>query len=76
MLGRGFCGLWTALLARERDPGRSVLLLEADRIGWAATGRNAGFGAASLTHGEANGRSGCAPSTSSATTRAKGQAAG
>ena len=49
-------GLWTALLAKERDPGRDVVLLEGERIGWAATGRNGGFCAASLTHGVANGR--------------------
>jgi hypothetical protein len=32
---------------QERDPARSVILLEADRAGWAATGRNSGFCAAS-----------------------------
>ena len=31
--GGGCCGLWTALLAKERDPGRSVILLEADMVG-------------------------------------------
>src|SRR6185312_11683868 len=36
--------------------GRDVVLLEGERIGWAASGRNGGFCAASLTHGEANGR--------------------
>jgi glycine/D-amino acid oxidase-like deaminating enzyme len=56
IVGAGFTGLWTALLAKERDPGREVILIEGDRIGWAATGRNGGFCAASLTHGEANGR--------------------
>ena len=56
VVGGGYCGLWTALLAKERDPSRDVLLVEADRIGWAASGRNGGFCAASLTHGEANGR--------------------
>jgi glycine/D-amino acid oxidase-like deaminating enzyme len=56
VVGGGFCGLWTALLAQERDPGREVILLEADRIASAATGRNGGFCAASLTHGDANGR--------------------
>src|SRR6185312_8725803 len=49
-------GLWTALRAVERDPGRRVLLVEADRIAEHATGRNGGFCEASLTHGEANGR--------------------
>lgn len=55
VVGGGFSGLWTALRAVERDPGRDVLLLEGERIGWAATGRNGGFCSASLTHGEANG---------------------
>lgn len=56
VVGGGYSGLWTALLAKERDPSREVVLLEADRIGWAASGRNGGFCSASLTHGEANGR--------------------
>jgi len=56
VVGGGYTGLWTALLAKERHPGRDVLLLEAGRIGWAASGRNGGFCSASLTHGEANGR--------------------
>ena len=36
-------------------PSRDVVLLEAQRIGWAASGRNGGFCAASLTHGKDNG---------------------
>lgn len=56
IVGGGFTGLWTAIQAKERDPGRSVVLLEAERIGWAASGRNGGFCEASLTHGEANGQ--------------------
>src|SRR5215472_15594765 len=56
VVGGGFSGLWTALLAKERDPGRQVVLIEANRIASAATGRNGGFCAASLTHGEANGQ--------------------
>ncbi|HWJ11845.1 MAG TPA: FAD-dependent oxidoreductase [Nocardioides sp.] len=56
IVGGGFTGLWTALLAKERDPGRTVLLLERDKIAEHATGRNGGFCEASLTHGEANGR--------------------
>ncbi|GAA1014518.1 oxidoreductase [Acrocarpospora pleiomorpha] len=55
IVGGGFSGLWTALLAKERDPGRDVVLLEGQRVGWAATGRNGGFCHASLTHGLANG---------------------
>ncbi len=55
VVGGGFAGLWTALLAKERDPGRSVVLLEGHRLGWAASGRNGGFCSASLTHGPDNG---------------------
>jgi len=55
VVGGGFTGLWTALLARERDPSRDVVLLEARSTGWAASGRNGGFCSASLTHGIGNG---------------------
>ena len=55
IVGGGYSGLWTALLAKERDPGRDVVVLEGARIGWAASGRNGGFCAASLTHGLPNG---------------------
>ncbi|MGK2853129.1 MAG: NAD(P)/FAD-dependent oxidoreductase, partial [Microbacteriaceae bacterium] len=57
IIGGGYTGLWTAILAKQRDPGRRVLLLEARRVGWAASGRNGGFCEASLTHGDENGRS-------------------
>lgn len=57
IVGGGFTGLWTAVRAKERDPGRSVVLLEAKRLGWAQSGRNGGFVEASITHGEENGRS-------------------
>ena len=56
IVGGGFTGLWTALMARERDPERDVLLIDGGRIAGAATGRNGGFCSASLTHGESNGR--------------------
>jgi glycine/D-amino acid oxidase-like deaminating enzyme len=55
VVGGGYSGLWTAVLAKERDPGREVVLLEGQRIGWAASGRNGGFCSASLTHGRDNG---------------------
>ena len=55
IVGGGFLGLWSAILAKERDPERRVTLLEGDAIGWAASGRNGGFCEASLTHGEDNG---------------------
>ena len=55
VIGGGFSGLWTAIVAKELYPERSVVLLEGNRVGWAASGRNGGFCEASLTHGEANG---------------------
>jgi glycine/D-amino acid oxidase-like deaminating enzyme len=55
VVGGGYTGLWTALRAKERDPGRDVVLLEAGRCGDQASGRNGGFAAASLTHGFPNG---------------------
>jgi glycine/D-amino acid oxidase-like deaminating enzyme len=56
VVGGGYLGLWTAVLAKRRDPGSRVVLLEAETVGWAASGRNGGFCEASLTHGEVNGR--------------------
>ena len=55
VVGGGFTGLWTALLAKERDPRADVVLLEAKTVGHAASGRNGGFCSASLTHGFGNG---------------------
>ncbi|MEU3068124.1 FAD-dependent oxidoreductase [Streptomyces sp. NPDC006906] len=55
VVGGGYSGLWTALIAKERDPRRDVVLIEGHEVGWAASGRNGGFCAASLTHGLANG---------------------
>jgi glycine/D-amino acid oxidase-like deaminating enzyme len=55
VVGGGYLGLWTALLAVTREPGRDVLVLEAETCGHAASGRNGGFCEASLTHGLGNG---------------------
>ncbi|WP_327353100.1 NAD(P)/FAD-dependent oxidoreductase [Streptomyces sp. NBC_01304] len=55
VVGGGYSGLWTALIAKERDPHREVILVEGKEAGWAASGRNGGFCAASLTHGLPNG---------------------
>jgi glycine/D-amino acid oxidase-like deaminating enzyme len=55
IVGAGYSGLWTALLAKERDPQRDVVIVEAGTAGWAASGRNGGFCAASITHGFDNG---------------------
>jgi glycine/D-amino acid oxidase-like deaminating enzyme len=55
VVGGGYTGLWTALLAKEADPDRDVVLLEGRRAAWAGSGRNGGFCSASLTHGLSNG---------------------
>jgi glycine/D-amino acid oxidase-like deaminating enzyme len=55
VVGGGYTGLWTAVLAKEADPGRDVVLLESRTVGWAASGRNGGFCSSSLTHGIGNG---------------------
>jgi glycine/D-amino acid oxidase-like deaminating enzyme len=57
VVGGGLSGLWTAYEARRRFPDWTVLLLEGQRIAEAASGRNGGFVAASLTHGLPNGMS-------------------
>lgn len=56
VVGGGYCGLWTAVEAKRRDPDRRVVLVEGHTMGWAASGRNGGFCSASITHGEENGR--------------------
>ncbi len=55
VVGGGYTGLWTALHASERMPHAKIVLLEAHRIGWAASSRNGGFCESSLTHGHENG---------------------
>ncbi len=55
VIGAGFTGLWTALLAKEENPARDVVILEAGEVATGATGRNGGFLDASITHGFYNG---------------------
>ena len=57
VVGAGYLGLWTAVLAKRRDPSLRVVVLEAAEVGGAASGRNGGFCEASLTHGQENGLS-------------------
>jgi glycine/D-amino acid oxidase-like deaminating enzyme len=57
IVGGGYTGLWAALHAVRRDPGRRVVVVEAGRCGEGASGRNGGFLDASLTHGLVNGLS-------------------
>jgi glycine/D-amino acid oxidase-like deaminating enzyme len=55
IIGGGFTGLWTALLAKEENPQRDVALLEGGEIATGASGRNGGFVDESITHGFQNG---------------------
>jgi glycine/D-amino acid oxidase-like deaminating enzyme len=55
IVGGGFTGLWAALAAARRDPGRDVVVVEGETVGYGASGRNGGFVSDSLTHGLANG---------------------
>ena len=55
IVGAGYTGLWTALLAKERDPSREVVIVEQYETGAGASGRNGGFCSSSLTHGFGNG---------------------
>jgi FAD dependent oxidoreductase len=43
VIGGGFTGLWTAIALLETDPTLTVVVLEAERVGWGASGRNGGF---------------------------------
>lgn len=54
IVGGGFSGLWSALKARERYPDARIILLEARTLGNAASGRNGGFCAPSISHGVSN----------------------
>jgi glycine/D-amino acid oxidase-like deaminating enzyme len=55
IVGGGYTGLWTAVIAKERDPSRDVVLIDKGEVGGAASGRNGGFMESSLTHGVGNG---------------------
>lgn len=42
IVGAGYTGLWTAYYLLEADPSLSVLVLEAEHVGFGASGRNGG----------------------------------
>ncbi len=56
VVGGGYTGLWTAVIAKERDPVATWCSSTPDEVGSAASGRNGGFMESSLTHGVANGQ--------------------
>ena len=51
IVGGGLTGLWAAIEAKRLDSSLDVVLLEAERIAFGASGRNGGFFSESLTHG-------------------------
>ncbi|MGH2925746.1 MAG: NAD(P)/FAD-dependent oxidoreductase [Solirubrobacterales bacterium] len=55
IVGAGLSGLWAAVLAKQRDPGLGVIVVEGERIASGASGRNGGLLESSLTHGLENG---------------------
>ncbi|MEZ5219343.1 MAG: FAD-dependent oxidoreductase [Ilumatobacteraceae bacterium] len=48
IVGAGFTGLWTAHHLRRQDPGCDIVVLEARRVGFGASGRNGGWCSALL----------------------------
>lgn len=55
VVGGGLTGLWAAVLAKQRDPDRDVVLIEREDLAIGASGRNGGFMSSSLVHGIGNG---------------------
>ena len=43
IVGGGFCGLWTAIRLKERDPSVDIAIVERALCGSGASGRNGGF---------------------------------
>jgi glycine/D-amino acid oxidase-like deaminating enzyme len=43
IVGAGYTGLWTAYYLLEADPSLSVMILEAEHVGFGASGRNGGW---------------------------------
>ncbi len=54
IVGGGFTGLWAAILAKEADPARKVMLIEADRVAYGASGRPGAIVSTSVMHGLSN----------------------
>jgi glycine/D-amino acid oxidase-like deaminating enzyme len=43
IVGAGYTGLWTAWYLKQADPGLDVVVLERERAGFGASGRNGGW---------------------------------
>ena len=52
IVGAGYTGLWTAYALTLRDPGIRIAIVEAETVGYGASGRNGGFVSAGIA-GEA-----------------------
>lgn len=48
IVGAGYTGLWTAWYLRERRPDLRVVVVEAEHVGFGASGRNGGWSSAIL----------------------------
>lgn len=48
IIGAGYTGLWTAYALTLRDPGLRVAVVEAETVGYGASGRNGGFVSAGI----------------------------
>jgi len=51
VVGGGFCGLWASIQAKEQDPARDVVLIEAKSVANGASGRPAAIMSTSVMHG-------------------------
>lgn len=54
IVGGGFTGLWAAIQAKEAAPGRDVVLIEASKVAYGASGRPGGIVSTSVMHGLSN----------------------
>jgi glycine/D-amino acid oxidase-like deaminating enzyme len=48
IVGGGYTGLWTAYYLTQRDPSLRVIVIEAEQVGFGASGRNGGWCSALL----------------------------
>ena len=51
VVGGGFCGLWAVIQAKEQNPAREVILIEAKSVANGASGRPAAIMSTSVMHG-------------------------
>ena len=51
IVGGGFTGLWTAIQAKQKNPERDVVIIEAQKVAHGASGRPGGIVSTSVMHG-------------------------